>query len=153
MTQTYWQKVPFIRHEQVFQTPKGKTRLPMPCHQRMSLPPLQCFLCMDIETWWSQVPSTLQGFICMNWPAWGTLVYGWREEFVIASEWKTGEETITKRVMSYLHSTLTLSFAPLERTGRIRTRNGKECFSKRLDGSESTRMGLFVQYLAVAGCA
>lgn len=62
-------------------------------------------------------------------------------EFVIVSEWKTGEEIITERVVSYLHSTLTLGFVPLQRTGRIRTRNGKQCFSKRLDETQSTRSG------------
>lgn len=118
---------------------KGKDRSAHTRHQRTSP---QCFLCMDIETWWSQVPSTPQGFICMNWPAWGTFVYGWRrEEFVIVSEWKTGEETITEGVVSYLHSTLTLGFVPLQRTGRIRTRNRKECFSKRLDETQSPRSG------------
>lgn len=48
----------------------------------------------------------------------------------------------TEGMVGYLHSTLTLGFVPLQRNGRVWARNGKECFSKSLDETRSTKSGL-----------
>lgn len=59
------------------------------------------------------------------------------------------EETKTEGTARHLNSTLTLGFVPLQKNGRVRARDGKGCFSKRLIGSVPAS----AQYPEIARCA